>query len=40
KQVQIMVTKILKLKEVPKLDDTADALAICVCHFNNLKIIQ
>jgi crossover junction endodeoxyribonuclease RuvC len=39
KQVQIMVTKILNLKEVPKLDDTADALAICVCHFNNLKLI-
>lgn len=34
KQVQAMVTKILKLKQIPKLDDTADALAIAVCHLN------
>lgn len=32
KQVITMVTKILGLKEVPKPDDTADALAIAVCH--------
>lgn len=36
KQVQLMVTKILKLKEMPKLDDTADALAISICHINSL----
>lgn len=35
KQVQAMVTKILGLKEVPKVDDTADALAIAVCHINS-----
>lgn len=35
KQVQLMVTKILKLKEVPKVDDTADALAIAICHVNS-----
>lgn len=27
-----MVTSLLKLKEIPKPDDTADALAIAVCH--------
>ena len=32
KQVQSMVTMFLNLKEVPKPDDTADALAIAVCH--------
>jgi len=32
KQVQIMVKTILNLKEVPKPDDTADALAAAVCH--------
>ena len=32
KQVMTMVTSILGLGEVPKPDDTADALAIAVCH--------
>ncbi|MBQ3064518.1 MAG: crossover junction endodeoxyribonuclease RuvC [Clostridia bacterium] len=32
KQVMTMVTSILGLKEIPKPDDTADALAIAVCH--------
>lgn len=32
KQVQIMVTRLLGLKEIPKPDDTADALAAAVCH--------
>ncbi|MBQ7500892.1 MAG: crossover junction endodeoxyribonuclease RuvC [Clostridia bacterium] len=32
KQVQIMVTTLLQLKQIPKPDDTADALAIAVCH--------
>ena len=27
-----MVTSLLRLKEPPKPDDTADALAIAVCH--------
>ncbi len=31
-QVIMMVTSILKLKAPPKPDDTADALAIAVCH--------
>jgi len=37
KQVQFMVFKILKLKEIPKNDDTADALAIAFCHLNSLR---
>ena len=32
KQVQTMVKMILGLKEVPKPDDTADALAAAICH--------
>ena len=32
KQVQIMVKTILNLKEIPKPDDTADALAAAICH--------
>ena len=40
KQIQFMVTKILKLKEVPKPDDAADAVAIALTHifrFRELK---
>jgi crossover junction endodeoxyribonuclease RuvC len=33
-QVQLMVKSILKLKEIPKPDDTADALAIALCHMS------
>ena len=38
-QVQYMIQRILGLKEVPKPDDAADALAIAVCHcqFGGLK---
>ena len=32
KQVQELTRNILKLPEIPKPDDTADALAIAVCH--------
>lgn len=32
KQVQKMVKEILKLKEIPKPDDAADALAVAVCY--------
>lgn len=31
KQVQMMVKNILKLKEIPKPDDAADALAVAIC---------
>jgi crossover junction endodeoxyribonuclease RuvC len=32
RQVQEMVRMFLKLKEIPKPDDAADALAIAICH--------
>lgn len=32
KQVQFMVKAILNLKEIPKPDDAADAMAIAICH--------
>jgi len=34
KQMQYMVSAILGLKEVPKPDDAADALAVAICHAN------
>ena len=33
-QVMEMTRRLLHLKEVPKPDDTADALAIAICHAN------
>ncbi len=38
KQVQAMVTRLLRLKEIPKPDDTADALAVAICHANSMKM--
>jgi crossover junction endodeoxyribonuclease RuvC len=38
KQVQLMVKNILKLNSIPKPDDTADALAIAICHINSRKL--
>lgn len=35
KQIQAMVKTILNLGEVPKPDDTADALAAAICHGNS-----
>jgi crossover junction endodeoxyribonuclease RuvC len=40
KQVQNMVKEILKLKSIPKPDDTADAIAIALCHLNSRKMRQ
>ncbi len=34
KQVIAMVTSLLKLQKPPKPDDTADAVAIAICHAN------
>ncbi|NLY46485.1 MAG: crossover junction endodeoxyribonuclease RuvC [Tissierella sp.] len=36
-QVQEMVKMFLNLKEIPKPDDAADALAVALCHGNSLK---
>lgn len=35
-QVMMMTQRLLRLKEIPKPDDTADALAIAICHANSL----
>ena len=36
-QVQEMVKIILKLKQIPKPDDCADALAAAICHSMNMR---
>jgi len=36
-QVQEMVKMLLNLKEIPKPDDAADALAVSICHGSSLK---
>lgn len=36
-QVQQMVKSVLKLKDIPKPDDAADAVAIAVCHAHSYK---
>lgn len=38
KQVQKMVKLLLGLPKVPKPDDTADALAIAICHANSYEL--
>lgn len=35
RQMQIMIKSILKLPEIPKPDDVADALALALCHANS-----
>ena len=40
KQVQTMVKAILNLKEIPKLDDTTDAIAIAICHAHSCKFAE
>jgi len=37
-QVQRMVKMLLNLKEIPKQDDAADALAIAICAANSIKL--
>ena len=37
-QVQYMVTRMLGLKEVPRPDDAADALAVAICHAHSFKL--
>jgi len=36
-QVKDMVQKILKLKQMPKIDDTTDAIAIALTYIYNSK---
>lgn len=35
RQMQLMVKSILKLRDIPKPDDVADALALALCHANS-----
>lgn len=35
RQIQEMVKALLELKEIPRPDDAADALAIAICHINS-----
>jgi len=37
-QIQQMVRVLLSLKEVPKPDDAADALAVAICHGNTFRV--
>lgn len=37
KQMQIMTKSILRLKSIPRPDDTADAIANALCHINSRK---
>ena len=39
-QMQKMIKSVLKLKSIPKPDDTADALAVALCHINSRRYIQ
>lgn len=39
-QVQKMVQIILKLEEIPKPDDTADALALAICHAHSRWVLN
>jgi len=36
-QVQLMITRLLGLPEIPKPDDTADALSIALCHIHIMR---
>lgn len=38
RQVQLMVKTLLQLKEIPRPDDAADALAIALCHLASYKM--
>ncbi|MBN1331597.1 crossover junction endodeoxyribonuclease RuvC [Candidatus Dojkabacteria bacterium] len=37
KQIQEMVRLITNLKEIPKPDDAADAIAVGICHLNSVR---
>jgi crossover junction endodeoxyribonuclease RuvC len=40
RQVQLMAKEILCLKSLPRPDDTADAMAVCICHINSRKLLN
>jgi crossover junction endodeoxyribonuclease RuvC len=38
--VQMMVTRLLALRDVPKPADAADALALACCHMGKLRLVS
>lgn len=40
KQIQQMVKALLGLKEIPRPDDAADALAIAICHLHSYRLLS
>ncbi len=39
KQVQLMVKSVLKIRNIPRPDDAADALAVALCHQQSRKML-
>ena len=39
-QVQKMVQTILKVPEIPKLDDITDSMAVAICHAHSSKFAK
>lgn len=39
-QVQKMVQTILKVKEIPKLDDITDSMAVAICHAHSARFSE
>ncbi len=37
-QIQTMVRMLLRLPEIPRPDDVADALAVAICHLNHARL--
>ncbi len=37
KQMQVNVTRLLNLAEIPRPDDAADALAVAICHAHSIR---
>ncbi|MCS6963861.1 crossover junction endodeoxyribonuclease RuvC [Thermoflexus sp.] len=37
-QIQAMVRMLLRLPEIPRPDDVADALAVAICHLNHARL--
>lgn len=37
-QVQLMTTSLLRLREIPRPDDAADALAVAICHVHSARL--
>ena len=38
KQIQTMITRLLRLSEIPQPDDAADGLALALCHVNWMRM--